>query len=160
MKTRLLVLLLCAGFFSFGRLAVSDDRADAAKDAQPARQQPDVVGEPKALEKSVRLEFKLQGFPNDPAFFVVCGAGDYSLRYAITKPDTEFSVRIEGAVRPANQAGRLLLTFKSELQIAKPNDGNQGQFSVSGGSLIEPGKPKRLATLGDGTLTVTATLED
>src|SRR5262245_30886972 len=103
MRTSLLLLVLCIAFLGFSRAAAAEDKASPAA-SQPARLQPDVVGELKSLEKSVRLEFKLQGFPNDPTFFVVCGAGDYSLRYGITKPDTEFSVRIEGFVRPANQA--------------------------------------------------------
>jgi len=159
MRRNLSVWALLVAFAVFSWPALGDDKS-AATSTAPAKQQPGVANETKPFDKTVRLEFKLQGYPNDPVFFVLCGASDYSLRYGITKPDTEFNVRIDGALKPVNDSGRFLLTFKSELHLAKPNDGNEAQYSASGSALIEPGKPKRLATLGDGTLTVTATLED
>jgi hypothetical protein len=61
---------------------------------------------------------------------------------------------------PADDQGRLRLTFDAIVHHANANEGIDATFMLTGSALLTPGKQKTLGVLGDAALKVTAVEEE
>jgi hypothetical protein len=131
--------------------------ADESDQPAPAEHQ-----EPKTplLEKTVRLEFKLVNPEDEPTFPIVCATKEFAISRDVSEPNFEHLVEIVGTIVPMKQQGRFLLTFKAKTHHRENNEGIDVNFSAKGSAILEIGKQKSLAVLGESPLKVTATFDE
>jgi hypothetical protein len=112
------------------------------------------------LEKTVRLEFKLVNPEDEPMFPIVCATKEFAITRDVSEPNFEHAVEIIGTIVPTKKQGSLLLTFRANTHHRENNEGIDVNFAAKGSAILEIGKQKSLAVLGESPLKVTATFDE
>jgi hypothetical protein len=146
MTSRILAtLLLAIALLPVAARADEDDRDDAP---------------PPALSKTMRLEFQLVTPEDTPSFVVLCAGGDYAIDRDVSEPNGGHAIKFKGTLTPADDQGRLRLTFDAMVHHANANEGIDATFTLTGSALLTPGKQRTLGVLGEAALKVTAVEEE
>ena len=112
------------------------------------------------LGKNVRLEFAMvpEDGDDEPAF-VVTAVSRFGTRISY-KGDTErFELSANGKVG-IKEDGKILVLMDVDMEYENENSGDEAEFSATCSALLTAGQPKKVASMGEKLLMVTATYPD
>jgi hypothetical protein len=123
-------------------------------DARPSGKPPALLG------KTLKLEFKLANPQEEPTFEVLCATDEFAISRKVSDTNGAQGIEIAGTLTKLDEQGRLLLSFKAEVQHMDSNNGVEARFTAKGSAILDVGKSKTLTVLGESPLKVTATAAD
>jgi hypothetical protein len=161
-RTAVVLLILAGMIVPAYRLTAEDQpkpATEGSESGKPAHVAPQEGNAP-LLEKTVRLEFKLVNPEDEPTFPILCATKEFAISRDVSEPSFEHGLEIVGTIVPTKQQSRFLLTFKAKIHHRENNEGIDVNFAAKGSAILEIGKQKSLAVLGESPLKVTATFDE
>ena len=87
-------------------------------------------------------------------------AAGFAVDRDVSEPNGGHAIKFKGTLTPADDQGRLRLTFDATVHHANATEGIEATFTLTGSALLMPGKQKTLGVLGEAALKVTAVEEE